>query len=160
HGLHQDEQALASLTQALTIQRETGDRLNEAYTVHHLGRVYAALGQYDQARSASEQALALMREVGSRTGEGVVFGQLMRLWNAQHQPHLAIFYGKQAINLVQEVRGTLEPLAQELQEGFLTARAPLYRELAELLLAEGRLPEAQQVLDLLKAEEYVDFVRR
>jgi CHAT domain-containing protein len=79
---------------------------------------------------------------------------------AQHQPRLAIFYGKQAVNVFQGIRGALRPLAQELQEGFLTARAPVYRELAEVLIAEGRLLEAQQVLDLLKEEEYLDFVRR
>jgi len=52
------------------------------------------------------------------------------------------------------------PLAEELQESFRTAKEPVYRELAEVLLAEGQLLEAQQVLDLLKEEEYSDFVRR
>ena len=35
-----------------------------------------------------------------------------------------------------------------------------YRTLADLLIAEGRLPEAQQILGMLKEEEYFDFVRR
>src|SRR5262249_53162620 len=45
-------------------------------------------------------------------------------------------------------------------QSFLTAKTGTYRALADLLIAAGRLPEAQQVLDLLKAEEYLDFVRR
>jgi len=101
-----------------------------------------------------------MREVGDREGEWRTFGHLMAVWKAQHYPPLAIFYGKQAVNVLQEIRRSLQPLPQELQEGFLTVRAPVYRKLAEALIAAGRLLEAQQVLDLLKAEEYLDFVRR
>jgi CHAT domain-containing protein len=100
------------------------------------------------------------REKGDRDGEGQVFGALMAVWHAQHRPRLAIFYGKQTIHVFQEIRGELRPLAAELQEGFLASKEPVYRELAEQLLAEGRLLEAQQVLDLLKEEEYWDFVRR
>jgi hypothetical protein len=32
--------------------------------------------------------------------------------------------------------------------------------LADLLIAQGRLPEAQQVIDLLKEEEYFNYIRR
>jgi CHAT domain-containing protein len=82
------------------------------------------------------------------------------LWTVQHQPRLAIFYGKLAVNVFQEMYGHLYVLTEELQASFLTAKAPVYRALAEVLITEGRLPEAQQVLDLLKTEEYLDFIRR
>jgi CHAT domain-containing protein/tetratricopeptide (TPR) repeat protein len=156
----QDDHALASLEEALTIRRELGTRRGVGTTLDALGRVYAALGQDDRARTAYEQALVAVREEGDRDAEGQVLGSLMALWRAQQRPRLAIFYGKQAINTFQEIRGQLRPLAAELQESFLMAKAPVYRELAELLLTEGRLLEAQQVLDLLKEEEYLDFVRR
>ncbi|HSB28759.1 MAG TPA: CHAT domain-containing protein, partial [Pyrinomonadaceae bacterium] len=35
-----------------------------------------------------------------------------------------------------------------------------YRSLADLLAEQGRLPEAQQIMNLLKEEEYYEFVRR
>ena len=159
HGLRQDDRAIASLEQALTMQREIGDRRGVGHTLHALGQVYDVLGQDDQARGLYEQALVAMREVGDREGEGRVFAALMAVWHAQHQPRLAIFYGKQAINVFQELRGQLRPLPDALQESFLTDKKPVYRALAEVLLAEGRLLEAQQVLDLLKAEEYGEFVR-
>jgi CHAT domain-containing protein len=159
-SLRQYEHATASLEQALTIQRELGTRNGVGTTLAWLGRVYAALGRDDRARASYEQALVAAREAGNREVEGQVFSALMAFWRAQHRPHLAIFYGKQAINTFQEIRGHLRPLADALQESFLMSKAPVYRELAELLLADGRLLEAQQVLDLLKAEEYLDFVRR
>jgi CHAT domain-containing protein len=158
--LRQYDRAIAALEQALTIQREIGDRLGVGYTLRSRGQVYAALGQYDHARVSYEQGLVAAREVGNRDDEGWAFGALMAVWRAQQRPRLAIFYGKQAINAFQEIRGQLRPLAAELQESFLASKESVYRELAEILLTEGRLLEAQQVLDLLKAEEYWDFVRR
>lgn len=75
------------------------------------------------------------------------------------QPSTAIFYGKQAVNLLQQVRGEIMGLDKELQKSFLASKDDYYRSLADLLIAEGRLPEAQQVLNLLKEQEYSDFVR-
>ena len=40
-----------------------------------------------------------------------------------------------------------------------TKIADAYRELADLLLSQGRILEAQRVLELLKAEEVKDFTR-
>src|SRR5262249_34672437 len=159
-ALGQYDKALRCLEQALTLARKVGNRDSDGPDLSNLGTVYRALGQYTKSLRCLEQALVIMREVGDRVGEGTTFGYLMAVWKAQRQPRLAIFYGKQAVNVLQEIRRSLQPLPQELQEGFLTVQAPVYRKLAEALIAEGRLLEAQQVLDLLKAEEYLDFVRR
>ena len=52
----------------------------------------------------------------------------------------------------------------DARQGAATAlshsKEDVYRTLADLLITAGRLPEAQQVLDLLKDEEYFEFVRR
>jgi CHAT domain-containing protein len=48
----------------------------------------------------------------------------------------------------------------EKRRNFERTLVPAYRELAGVLLTEGRLLEAQQVLDWLKVEEYSDFARR
>src|SRR5580698_3679449 len=34
----------------------------------------------------------------------------------------------------------------------------LYHSLADLLIRQGRLPEAEQILDLLKTQEYSDYI--
>jgi CHAT domain-containing protein len=64
------------------------------------------------------------------------------------------------VNVYQTIRGDIHTLDKALQQSFLTAKTDTYRTLADLLITAGRLPEAQQVLDLLKADEYLDFVRR
>jgi hypothetical protein len=57
------------------------------------------------------------------------------------------------------VRGDIRTMDKELQKSFLTSKAEYYHDLADLLIEQGRLPEAQQVLDLLKQEEYQEYVR-
>jgi CHAT domain-containing protein len=151
---------MASYEQALAITREVGNRDWESLILSNLGEVHYALKQYEQAIAYLEQALALAREVGTRVGEADVLTNLMRLWKDQQHPQLAIFYGKQAVNILQSIRGEVQTLDKALQQRFLTSTEDVYRTLAELLITEGRLPEAQQVLDLLKDEEYFDFVRR
>jgi CHAT domain-containing protein len=79
--------------------------------------------------------------------------------NERANPPLAIYYGKQAINYIQQMRGNMQGLSMKLQRSFLTFNQQTYRDLARELIDSGRLPEAQQVLDLLKQQEYSDYVR-
>jgi CHAT domain-containing protein len=92
--------------------------------------------------------------------EPAVLDGFMKAWRARGQPQLAIFYGKLAVNIIQTLRADLRRLDPELQQSFLRKWEESYRHLAELLISEGRLPEAQQVIDLLKEREFFDFVRR
>jgi CHAT domain-containing protein len=84
----------------------------------------------------------------------------MEGWKTRGEPRLAVFYGKLAVNVYQAMRADLRGLDAELQQSFLTSKTSAYRTLADLLITAGRLPEAQQVLDLLKEAEFFDFVRR
>ena len=158
--LGQYDRAIESLEQALTIHREVGHRGLEGLTFKNLGLVYYDLSQYSRAIAYFEQALVVHREVGSRAGEGITLNGLMLAWQARSQPRLAIFYGKQAVNVLQDIRTHIQPLEQELRRSFLTTKEDVYRRLADVLIDEGRLPEAQQVLELLKEQEYFDFIRR
>ncbi|MBC7931551.1 MAG: CHAT domain-containing protein [Rubrivivax sp.] len=49
---------------------------------------------------------------------------------------------------------------KETQKTYLKTVEKHYRQLADLLLSQGRLPEAEQVLSLLKEEEYSGLLRR
>src|ERR1700686_1824907 len=84
----------------------------------------------------------------------------MDTWQSSARPRLAIFYGKQAVNIVQSIRSDIAGLSQDLQKSFLKGNETPYHTLAELLIAQGRLGEAEQVLALLKEEEYFQYIRR
>jgi hypothetical protein len=75
-------------------------------------------------------------------------------------PNLAIIYGKQAVNVFQEIRGNIKGFDRESQQSYLKDKELIYRDLADILISEGRFPEAQAVLDLLKEEEFKEFVRK
>jgi hypothetical protein len=84
----------------------------------------------------------------------------MLQWKASGKPILAIFYGKQAINNYQQLRGNIQGLEKPLQKNFLGKVEYSYRTLASLLIAQGRIPEAERVLEMLKEEEFFQYARR
>ena len=60
---------------------------------------------------------------------------------------------------MQQVRSNMQGLDKALQSTFVASKADFYHDLADLLITQGRLPEAQQVLNLLKQQEYSEYVR-
>ncbi len=156
--LGKPQKALGFLNQALTVHRATGDRDGEAGTLKDIGDVYSKSGELQKALGFYDQALPVAVAVKDPLLEADVFHGLLRNRKAQ-QPMLAIFYGKQAVDLLQQVRSNIEGLDKELQRSFIASKDDFYRDLANLLIDQGRLPEAQQVLDLLKLQEYSDYVR-
>jgi tetratricopeptide (TPR) repeat protein len=63
-------------TQALAIDRDTGDRQGEAAGLGNLGNCYSSLGEYRRAIDLHTQALAIDRDIGDRQGEGADLGNL------------------------------------------------------------------------------------
>jgi CHAT domain-containing protein/Tfp pilus assembly protein PilF len=158
--LGEKQKALGYLNQALPLLRAVGDRDQEATTMNTVGQVYSALGEKQKALDGYAQALRLAREVSSTPLQGLVLSSLMGYWQADRHAELAIFFGKQAVNQYQQIRQNIQGLEQQLQRSYLATVTKTYRSLAELLIAQGRLAEAEQVLGLLKEQEYFDYVRR
>ena len=158
--LGQRERALLLYNKALGLWRGLGDRDGEAMVLKNIGEVYIDLGEIQKALDYYSESLPLFRAVQDPLGEGRDLVLLMEYWKDLSNPNLAILFGKEAIDRFQQVRRNIGGLDQGTQQSFLKSKEDYYRELAELLISQGRLPEAQQVLDLLKAEEYSDFTQR
>jgi CHAT domain-containing protein/Tfp pilus assembly protein PilF len=158
-SLSQSEKAIAHYEQALAIAREVKDRSSEGQTLSAIGVAYESLGQSEKAIAYYEQALAIEREVKDRSVEALTLDSLRHVYQKLERPGLAVFYGKQAVNVLQSIRGDIRGLDKETQQSYLKGHEKPYRGLADLLIAQGRLPEAQQVLNLLKEEEYFQFIR-
>ena len=159
-ALGEKQEALKYYNQALPLMRAVGDRSGAAATLNNIGGVYNDLGEKQEALKFYNQALPLSRAVGDRSGEATTLNNLMFVWKAQQQMRVAVYYGKQSVNRYQELRAAISGLDKELQRSFLKSKEDAYRTLADLLISLGRLPEAQQVLGLLKEEEYFSYVRR
>jgi CHAT domain-containing protein/Tfp pilus assembly protein PilF len=160
YKLGRPDEAMKYFGQALMIHREIGDRVGEGSVLSNLGVVAANQGRAREALGYYAPALAIHREVGSREREALTLHNLMLLWRDEGAPRLAIFYGKQSVNVSQEMRRNIRTLDRESQRAFLQSAESVYRTLADLLIAQDRLDEAQQVLGMLKEEEFFQFVRR
>ena len=156
--LGQYDKALGFYQQALTIARAVGDRVEESRTLNNIGGVYSNQGEYGKALNFYQQALAIMGAVGNRKGEGVTLSNIGYLLEKQKQQELAIVFYKQSINLREEIRQGIRTLPREQQQSYTKTVADTYRSLADLLLKQNRVLEAQQVLDLLKVQELEDYL--
>ncbi|HWT00317.1 MAG TPA: CHAT domain-containing protein [Pyrinomonadaceae bacterium] len=126
----------------------------------NISTAYLRQGKYDDALTNLTLALPTFRSSGYWPGEAQALELSMDCWRAKGNPRVAIVFGKKAVNLYQEIRGKIKDFDEETRRRFLSGRAPVYNALAQLLIELGRLWEAQQVLGLLKEEEFFDFVRR
>jgi CHAT domain-containing protein len=93
------------------------------------------------------------------TWRAKIDSELMRQFHDQHQPALAIHFGIEAVNSYQQLRRNITGLDKQLQAGYAKSKSDTYRALAELLVVQNRLPDAEHVLDLVKDAELNETVR-
>jgi CHAT domain-containing protein/tetratricopeptide (TPR) repeat protein len=157
--LGQPALGIEPIQQALSIFRELGDKASEGNTLDSLGTLYKSLGKFDKALHAYQQALGLLRAAGNRPIERVTLSNIGDLFKQQNQPELAIAFYKQSVNLTEGIREELRSLSLDQQESYTQTIAGTYRSLADLLLQQDRILEAQQVLELLKLQEFSDSLQ-
>ena len=117
-------------------------------------------GTYVEAQTLLQRALLIGTQVNDRERLWRIQLALSQLASATGKRIAAIFWGKQAVNTIQSLRHQLQSLDKDLQHSFLDHKEPVFRHLSDLLVDAGRLSEAQEVLAMLKEEEYHHFIRR
>ena len=152
-------EAFKSYQQSLEISQKLGDRVNESVTLGNIGLLYNSQGQFEIALGYYQQALAVSRQTGDRAGEAKLYQYIGFLLTERKQNILAIAYLKQSVNTYEEIRKDLNSLARQEQKLYADTIAPVYRRLADLLLQQDRVIEAQQVIDLLKVQEADDYLK-
>ncbi|MEQ8467087.1 CHAT domain-containing protein [Coleofasciculus sp. E1-EBD-02] len=153
------ELALELLQQALAISKSFNNQPLKELFLRNIGRVYFELDQYEFAWNFYQQALLIAQETGDKEGEGHTLNNIGYLLEAQNQPELAIIFFKQAVNVREAIRDNIKGLSQDQQESYTETIAEDYRHLADLLLQQNRILEAQRVLDLLKVQELDNYFR-
>jgi CHAT domain-containing protein/tetratricopeptide (TPR) repeat protein len=153
------DKALAALQKSLPLLQVIGDRSAEGKNYTSQGSVYAERGEFVQAFSLYQKGLTIAREVGERPLERRILGLMGTSLEKQKKVDLAIVFYKQAINLTEELRQGLKIFVQKEQDAYTKTVEDAYRSLANLLLQQNRVLEAQQVMDLLKVQELDDYLR-
>jgi CHAT domain-containing protein len=145
--------------QSLAIKREIKDRRGAGNALGNLGLAYQSLGNYPRAIEYHEQSLAIAREIRNRDGERIGLNNIAVVHNSQKQIDLAILFYKQSVNVTESIRQDNRKLERALQTSYTEKVTFTYRNLADLLLSQGRIGEAQQVLELLKIQEINDITK-
>ncbi|HEY9833914.1 MAG TPA: tetratricopeptide repeat protein [Stenomitos sp.] len=158
YALGQYQKAIEFHQQSLAIKREIGNRSGEAISLGNLGAAYDSLEQYQKAIEFYQQSLAIALEISERKVAGIVLSHLGALLTKQNQPELAIIFYKQSVNVTEAIRQDIRGLSKEEQQSYTKTVADTYRNLADLLLKQDRILEAQRVLDLLKVQELEDYL--
>jgi CHAT domain-containing protein/tetratricopeptide (TPR) repeat protein len=152
-------QALKSYQQALNSSiSNTGDPSAPGFILNSIGLVHTQLGDYAQALESYRKALAIFKELNDRPGERTTLSNIGSLLEKQNQQELAIVFYKEVVNITETIRQGLRELTLQEQEAYTKTIASTYRSLADLLLQQNRVLEAQQVLDLLKVQELEDYL--
>ena len=150
----------------LDISRQQGIKEEIADDLTDVGWVLLETGKAVEALKYQNEAFLIYQSIGV-SENGVFVPKYTNLLNETSRSHyalgnerLAIFYGKRAVNAMQGERQRLQNLDLASQKGFLERKEKDYRRLADWLIEEGKFAQAEQVLAMLKQEEFFDFVRR
>ena len=168
------EQALPLFQRALAIMEKAlgPDHPSTATGLNNLAGLYEAMGRYEQALPLLQRALRVVattdvtdfaRESG-RIEELATISANLGYFLEKHghgdQVDEAIFHYKLSVNARQRLRAGARGLDKALRDSQTALLADPYRELARLLVRQGRIAEAEQVLLLLKESDLTDFLRR
>ncbi|XGV97328.1 MAG: tetratricopeptide repeat protein [Leptolyngbya sp. BL-A-14] len=159
HSLNQYYQALEFYQQALAVYEKINDPVEQGNTLNFIGVTYSRLKQLSKALDSFQKSLGFFRQVGSRAEIATALSNIGYLLEENRQPELAIVFYKQSINVQESIRRGMRKLSLEEQQSYTNFVVDTYRRLANLLLQQGRVMEALQVLDLLKVQELQDFFK-
>jgi CHAT domain-containing protein/Tfp pilus assembly protein PilF len=158
--LGQPDKALEFYSLALPIQREVKNRRSEANMLSNIGSVYSVLGQPNKALEFYNLALPIQREIKNRSGEATTLDNVATVCRKMNNVALAVVYAKQSVSLTQQLRDSTRALDKKLQDSFTNSVEARYRDLSDMLIEQGRIVEAQQVLALLKDRELLNFLNQ
>jgi CHAT domain-containing protein/tetratricopeptide (TPR) repeat protein len=158
-SLEQYQKAIGFYEQSLEIFKKIGDLNGVVYALNGLGYANVGLEKYAEAIDLLQQSLTASKQIGDRYSEGYSLEHLGLAFSYLNQTELAILFYKQAINVHESIRKDIRQLPKEVQKSYLATIEGSYRQLADLLLKQDRIFEAQEVLDLLKVQELSDYLR-
>jgi len=136
-----------------------GDPGMPGFALNGLGQSQVELGDYTQALESYQQALRLFQELNDSAGISLTFSNIAALAEKQNESELAIVLYKESVNILEAIRDNLADLPTNVQRSYTESVSDRYRDLADLLLRENRIIEAQRILDLLKVQELDNYIR-
>jgi tetratricopeptide (TPR) repeat protein len=130
-------------------------------------RAHAALAQQalrdgDAAAALDHhlQALAAAETDGAADPRWPALDALAQHLRSSGRNALAVFVGKSALAAIEDLRREANAVLHAADRSFLVDKVAVYRRVAEWQAEDGRIAEALQTVQLLKEEEFLEFVQR
>ena len=154
--LGQLQTAEVHLKKAVGLSNEIGNRTNLVKAMLELGHLALERKQWELAVPLFRETFALsdrinVKEVSWRAlrGEGVALIQLGK-------NELAVEAYKKSVAVVDDMRAAIK--VEEFQNGFLTDKQDVYKELVLLLLNMGKIEESFQFAERAKSRSFIDLL--
>ncbi len=158
------DEAYAESERGLSLlQRASGSIMDRAgYVLNNMGIIRERQGRHAEAIALNLRSLVIYERFAdiSQAPKRWALRSLSKSYSALGQNGKAILFAKLAVNTHQQIREKNRELDQSSTQALTEGWRDLYQDLADLLIAEGRIAEAQTVLDMLKQQELIEFVRR
>ena len=116
-------------------------------------------GNAAESRKQIEAVLPLISAFGDDMLKLLAANNLRMAYNMEKNLQMAEFYGRQAVAVAQKMREGIQNLPASVRQALAKDRTPAYQGLADVLMAQGRVAEAQAVMGLLKEAELGDIAR-
>jgi tetratricopeptide (TPR) repeat protein len=122
------DEARAWLEEALSIQREVGDKSYIANSLNNLGNVIRAIGDYEIACNLYKESLEISYELGDKWALAYLLEDMGALASQRGMPHRSLFLVGAASRLREEIGAPLSAVEKEKLEQML---APARQALLE-----------------------------
>jgi len=129
-------------------------------SINNLACLYYTTGNYAESEPLYQLAIRITSNFDIPSSAATSLNNYSYLLSSQSNPLAAIFFAKQAVNISQSLRQNVFMIGRDELNSFDKTLEDRYQRLAELLIEQGRFAEAQQVLAMLKEDEYFGFIRR
>ena len=162
-GLGKHGQALPLREKALEVREgKLGlDHPSVAFYLLKLADAHHGLSHASESTTLGVRALSISeKSLGTEHPfTAIVRSRVGMLFSGNGARLEGITLQKMAVNALQGTRANISELGAEAMSAFTEKIEHVYQNLADHLLAEGRIPEAQRVLEMLKEHEYLEFTR-
>ncbi|MDN5788717.1 CHAT domain-containing protein [Pseudorhodobacter sp.] len=161
-GKYADAKEWFALTLPIYLEELGPFAENTAKNYVNLGLSTFELGDPDAAIKLAMKAMPYVanNRTQSLDTQRWLFELLAKAFAAKGEPKRAIFFGKMAVNAQQAIRAANSTGKAGDTAELQAEWRRLYQLLADLLITEGRISEAQAVLNMEKEEEVFNYLKR
>jgi CHAT domain-containing protein len=157
-SLRQYEPAIEEFRKAIAVREQMQGKWHARLSIlwRALGIVEFEKGDSEKALAAIQKGAAIALANDLPEPQADMYEALAKVMYREH-PAVSSYLGKISVNRYQHLIANVAGSGKGLHRGYVADNVKVFRTLAEILLKQSRIDEAQQVIASLRAWEYAEF---